>query len=422
MYERNIVSTVRRRLTQEPRRFIQIVLGPRQTGKTTCVRQALQGAEYPIVAWTADMPGLASSQQLTEKWLEARGLNDKSQRPVVLFLDEIQKVPDWAGWVKQLWDEDTWQGRDIRIAMTGSSPLLMQQGLSDSLAGRFEVVRSSHWTFPECRSAFGWDLDTFVYYGGYPGAAGLTGEPDRWRDYIISSIIETTVSRDILLMTRVDKPALLRQVFSLACEYAGRELTYEKMLGQLQDAGNTTTVAHYLDLLHGSGLVTGLQKYSAESVRRRRSSPKFAIHNTALMTAMDSRSFEEIRSDHAAWGRLVEAAVGAHLTTLVDGDQATHLYYWRDRVGGAVYETDYVLATRRGVTGIEVKSGDKPGSLRGLAAFARSHPGAQTLVVGAGGMPLEEFFASQWVALGVEGMRGLFRGVDTTLQHEPDRA
>ena len=239
MYERPITGVLRRRLTAEPRRFIQIVLGPRQVGKTTSVQSALRDVTLPVVSGSADIPGLQSSQWLSEMWVEARKAHDASKSPVILFLDEIQKVTDWSALVKRLWDEDTWNERDIRVVLTGSSPLLMQQGLSESLAGRFEVIRASHWTWPECREAFGWDVDTFIYHGGYPGAASLIDEPSRWRDYITNAVVETSVSRDILLMTRIDKPALLRQVFSLACEYAGQMLTFEKMLGRLQDAGKT---------------------------------------------------------------------------------------------------------------------------------------------------------------------------------------
>jgi uncharacterized protein len=418
VYERKIVATLRRRIADEPRRFIQIVLGPRQVGKTTSVRQVVDLLTVPVVAGSADAPGLQSSQWLAELWTRARARRDESRSTVVLVLDEIQKIPDWAAWVKQYWDEDTWAGRDIRVVVTGSAPLLMQRGLTESLAGRFEVIHATHWTWPECRDAFGWGMDTFIYYGGYPGAAQLIDDTARWRDYLNTSIIETTVSRDILLMARIDKPALLRRVFALACEYAGRELTYEKMLGQLQDAGNTTTIAHYLDLLEGSGLVTGLQKYSAEAVRRRRSSPKFAVHNTGLVTASGHLSFEQARADTAAWGRLVEAAVGAHLIAIVAGDPATRLYYWRDRRGGADREVDYVLATPGGVTGIEVKSGERSGSISGLAAFAQGHPGAGTLLVGSGGMHLEEFFESEWVPL-VAGL-GRMRGIDNDFRREED--
>lgn len=419
MYERGIVAIIRRRLSEQRRGFIQIVLGPRQVGKTTSVRQAVEGLAMPVVVGTADAPGLQSAQWLTDMWTQARARCGESNPTVVLVLDEIQKIPDWAAWVKQYWDEDTWAGRDIRVVVTGSAPLLMQRGLTESLAGRFEVIHATHWTWPECRDAFGWDVDTYVYYGGYPGAAPLIDDPSRWRDYVATSIIETTVSRDILLMSRIDKPALLRRVFALACEYAGRELTYEKMLGQLQDAGNTTTIAHYLDLLEGSGLVTGLQKYSAQGVRRRRSSPKFVVHNTGLMTASGPLTFEQARADAASWGRLVEAAVGAHLTAIVSGDPVTRLNYWRDRAGGTDYEVDYVLTTPHGVTGIEVKSGLDSGSLAGLAAFGRAHPGASTLVVGTGGMPLEEFFESQWVPL-VAGP-GFMAGVPNDFTREPDR-
>ena len=397
MYERALNQVLRRRLAEEPRRFIQILLGPRQVGKTTSVKLVLASLDLPTVASSADTPGLQSPQWLGEQWLAARALHDAEGSPVVLFLDEIQKVADWSAWVKKYWDEDTWDDRDIRVVLTGSSPLLMQRGLSESLAGRFETVRATHWTWPECRDAFDWDLDTFVYFGGYPGSAPLLADEPRWRQYVAGNIVETTVSRDILLMTRVDKPALLRRVFSLACEYAGRELSYEKMVGQLQDAGNTTTVAHYLDLLEGAGLVTGLQKFSGEAIRRRRSSPKFVVHNTALLSAFDHRTFESARRDSEWWGRLVEAAIGAHLVALTSGDSMARLYYWRDKVRGVDLEVDYVLSLGGGTTGIEVKSGLTAGSLAGLTAFQQSDVERRTLVVGTGGMPLEQFLESKWV-------------------------
>lgn len=397
MYQRTINAVLRRRLTQEPRRFVQIVLGPRQVGKTTSVNEALNGIGLPVVKGSADTPGLQSPEWLVGKWLEARNACAQSGTPVILSLDEIQKVSDWSAWVKKLWDEDALSGCDIRVVLTGSSPLLMQQGLTESLAGRFEVIRANHWTWPECRDAFDWDLDTYIYHGGYPGAATLIGEPGRWRDYIANAIVETSVSRDILLMTRVDKPALLRQVFSLACEYAGQVLTFEKMLGSLQDAGNTTTVAHYLELLDGAGMVTGLQKYSAEAVRRRRSSPKLAVQNTALMSAFDPRTFGGARADSEWWGRLTEAAVAAHLIAMTHEDAHTTLHYWRDRRRGVDHEVDYVIKTPHGLTGIEVKSGKSAGSLSGLAAFLLAHPEAQTLTIGTAGTPLEEFFENEWV-------------------------
>lgn len=398
MYQRPMAGTLRRRLLEEPRRFMQIVLGPRQVGKTTCVGHALKGASLPVLTGSADTPGLQSSQWLAQLWNEARTAHDARGTPVILFLDEIQKVTEWSSWVKRFWDEDSWDGRDIRVVLTGSSPLLMQHGLSESLAGRFEVLRASHWTFTECREAFGWDLDTFIYYGGYPGSAPLVDDPARWREYVTSAVVETSVSRDILLMTRIDKPALLRQVFSLACEYAGQILTFEKMLGQLQDAGNTTTIAHYLELLDGAGMVTGLQKYSAEAVRRRRSSPKFVVHNTALVSAFDQGSFEDAKNSAERWGRLAEAAVGAHLKTMTLSDPGTSLHYWRDRRGGVDYEVDYVLKTPSGLTAIEVKSGESAGrATAGLAAFVAAHPGAQSVVVGTRGIPFEAFFENEWV-------------------------
>jgi hypothetical protein len=306
----------------------------------------------------------------------------------VLFIDEVQKIADWSAWVKKLWDEDTWHDRDVRVVLTGSSPLLMQKGLSESLAGRYEVIRATHWSWPECRAAFGWDLDTFIYFGGYPGAAGLIGDEVRWRDYVNEMTFEATVSRDILLMTRVDKPALLRRVFALACAHAGRELSYEKFVGQLQDAGNTTTVAHYLDLLDGAGLIRALQKYSGEDSRRRRSTPKLAPYSTAMITAFGERSFEQARSDPEWWGRLVESAVGARL--LADASVARDdVCYWRKRVGGTDLEVDFVYRHGDSATGIEVKSSGFAGDTAGLRAFREAYPASRTTVVGPGGVPIE---------------------------------
>jgi hypothetical protein len=362
-------------------------------GKTTAIRQVLEALETPSHYATADTATLQSAAWLDEQWVAARQILANASGPVVLAIDEVQKIANWASWVKRLWDEDSFAGRDLRVVLSGSSPLLMQQGLSESLAGRFETLPMTHWTWPECRDAFGWDLDTFIFYGGYPGAAPLVHDPARWRAYLLDSVVETTVSRDILLMQRVDKPALLRRLFHLACDYAGRELTFEKMVGQLHDAGNTTTVAHYLDLLDAAGLVAGLQKYAGDASRRRRSTPKLAVHNTALASAIAGRTLEESRADAATWGRHVEAAVGAHLLGQARLGRGS-LYYWRTKSRGLDVEVDYVAVDGPNVTAIEVKSGVTVGPLAGLAAFRQAFGASvSTVLVGTGGVPIEEFLS-----------------------------
>lgn len=392
MYEREQTRVLADRL-REPRSFIQILFGPRQVGKTTSLRQATKALSLPLHYATADTALLQSGAWLEEQWAEARRLQGEAEDPVILAIDEVQKIAQWSSHVKRLWDEDSFAGRDIRVVLTGSSPILLQEGLSESLAGRFETIQYTHWLWPECRDAFGWDLDTFIYYGGYPGSAQLIHDPVRWRSYILDSIVETTVSRDILLMSRIEKPALLRRVFNLACEYSGRELTYEKMVGALEDVGNTTTVAAYLDLLDTAGLVAALPKYAGDHARRRRSTPKLAVHNTALMNAVGGRDFEDVRRDPAVWGRLVESAVGAHLLAHARLDRAS-IGYWRVKVNGRDAEVDFVVSGASGVKGIEVKSGSSVGSLEGLAAFRASF-GDQVLteVVGTGGTPLDEFLS-----------------------------
>jgi predicted AAA+ superfamily ATPase len=311
-----------------------------------------------------------------------------------LALDEVQKIPGWSETVKRLWDEDTHQRRPLKVVLLGSAPFLITQGLTESLAGRFEVLRLPHWTFAEMRAAFGWSLDEFLFYGGYPGSAALITEPQRWARYIVDALIETSVSRDVLLLTRVDKPALLRRLLDLACRYSGQVLSYTKMLGQLQDAGNTTTLAHYLDLLSGAGMACGLQKYAGDNARRRGSSPKLQVYNTALITASSDLTLPEARADRELWGRLVESAVGAHLANAA-AMGSIGLYYWRDRN----HEVDFVAQQGRRLIAIEVKSGRAPQVHPGTAAFRNAFKTHRSLLVGGDGVPLEDFLSqpvSSW--------------------------
>lgn len=303
------------------------------------------------------------------------------------MIDEIQKIPAWSETVKKLWDEDSRGGTALRVVLLGSSSLLLQKGLTESLAGRFEVLRLPHWIYGEMRDAFGFDLDRFIFFGGYPGAAPLVPQEQRWRDYIRDSIVETTISRDILMMSRVDKPALLRNVFELGVLYSGRILSFNKMLGQLQDAGNTTTLSHYLDLLGSAGLLTGVQKYSPAPIRRKSSSPKLNVLNTALMSALAGRSFAEIRSDPAVWGRMVESAVGAHLLAGAAG-QDYRVGYWRENK----FEVDFVLEKAGRLAAIEVKTGRLREGLPGMGVFLKNHPGTRAYAVGGDGLRLDEFF------------------------------
>jgi len=379
----------------EPRRFLQVLAGPRQVGKSTLVQQVTGDLSLPVRYASADEPTLRSADWISQQW-EAARLDASGKAGALLVLDEIQKIPAWSETVKRLWDEDTRKKRPLKIVLLGSAPLLMAQGLTESLAGRFETLRLPHWSLTEMRAAFGWSLERYLYFGGYPGAAPLVGDPKRWARYIADSLIETSIARDVLLLTRVDKPALLRRLFELACRYSGQVLSYTKMIGQLQDAGNTTTLAHYLDLLAGAGMVCGLPKYAADTARSRGSSPKLQVLNTALMTVTAGVSPEEARSDREFRGRLIESAIGAHLANAAAAGEC-ELYYWRDRG----QEVDFVVKAHARVTAIEVKSGRAPQAHPGTAAFAEAFKVKRTLLVGGDGIPVEEFLnrpVSQWLA------------------------
>lgn len=387
MFQRPIYNTLLKRI-HEPRRFIQVLAGPRQTGKTTLAKQIIESLDIPSHYASADEPALKDSAWIEQQWEVGRmklRLADGLTK-AIFVLDEVQKIAGWSETVKRLWDEDSANGLPLSVIILGSSPLLVQQGLTESLAGRFEVIPVTHWSFDEMHHAFGWDVDQYVFYGGYPSASELIDDHQRWSNYIVNSLIETTISRDILLMKRVDKPALLRRLFDLGCTYSGHILSYQKMLGQLHDAGNTTTLAHYLTLLEGAGLLAGLQKYAGQKVRQRASSPKLQILNTALITAPSQLTMNEARQNPEFWGRLVESAVGAALANGIRG-KGIDLCYWASRNR----EVDFVLCKARNLTVIEVKSSRRKTSLPGAEAFSREFKVKRKLLVGAQGIQLKEF-------------------------------
>ncbi len=382
-YKREATRTIGKRLKEE-RRFLQVIIGPRQVGKTTAIQQVLDESRFPSHYAAADFPAPPPLEWISRHWELAR-MKLNGSTPAVLVLDEVQKISHWSNEVKRLWDEDTRFKRPLLVVLLGSSSLLIQKGLDESLAGRFEMIRFPHWSWMECRDAFGWSLDQYLYFGGYPGGASLIQEEDRWGRYIRDSLIETAISKDILLLNRVEKPALLRQLFVLACEYGGQVLSYQKILGQLTDAGNTTTLAHYQRLLESAFLIQGLPKWSGAAVRRRSSSPKWLPLNTGLVTALANRVFKDWRSDASSWGRLVEMAVGAHLVNqgLLHG---VDVYYWRE----GNQEVDFVIHKGSRLTAIEVKSGSKRTLLSGLSEFSRRYS-SRTLVVGGSELGLQEF-------------------------------
>ena len=388
-------ATVLAERLAEPRRFLQVVAGPRQVGKSTLVQQVTGELSLPVRYASADEPTLRSPDWISQQW-EAARLDASGKAGALLVLDEIQKIPAWSETVKRLWDEDTRKKRPLKVVLLGSAPLLMAQGLTESLAGRFETLRLPHWSLTEMRAAFGWSLEQYLYFGGYPGAAPLVGDPKRWARYIADSLIETSIARDVLLLSRVDKPALLRRLFELACRYSGQVLSYTKMIGQLQDAGNTTTLAHYLDLLAGAGMVCGLAKYAGDAARSRGSSPKLQVLNTALMSVTAGVSPAEARADREFRGRLIESAVGAHLANAAAAAEC-ELYYWRERG----QEVDFVVKAHSRLTAIEVKSGRAPQAHPGTAAFAAAFKVRRTLLVGGDGISVEEFLnrpVAEWLA------------------------
>ncbi len=382
MFTRILVSQLEKRL-KEPRKFIQIVVGPRQTGKTTAVVQALEKLTIQQHFVSADDPNLVSVEWLRNEWEQARALTKTGE--AILIIDEIQKINKWSSIVKLLWDEDSRLSVPLKVVLTGSSSLLLQKGPTESLMGRFEILYSPHWNYAECKEAFGYSLEDFLFFGGYPGAATLIKDEKRWARYMGASIIEPTISQDILMMEEVRKPALLRALFVLGSGYSAQELSFTKLLGQLQDAGNTVTLAHYLELLTRANILTGLQNYSGNQIRIRKSSPRFMVYDTSLMTYAVGSNRRRLLENAVERGRLVESAVGAYL--LARGkEEGFEVYWWRDRNN----EVDFVLKNGSSLTAIEVKSG-RVKNTGGSLLFKKMYPEALSLVIGSVNLSLEDF-------------------------------
>lgn len=385
MYKRAQYQVIMNRL-QEPRHFLQVVLGPRQVGKTTVVKQVLKDLNLPFQIYSADNVPVTQTSWITDCWNTVRTqMRVEGKKEFVLAIDEIQKIKNWSEVVKKEWDADTFDDINIKVVLLGSSRILLEKGLSDSMMGRFEEIRMTHWAYNEMRDAFGMTLEQYIYFGGYPGAAFLIGDEERWRQYIHSAIIDATINKDILYDSPISKPALLRQTFELASSYSGEIVSLTKMVGALQDAGNTTTLAGYLNLLSDSGLLAGLQKFSMDQSRRRASVPKYQVYNNALKAVYSDLSFKESVLNSKAWGRIFESAIGAHIIShafIADYE----VFYWRE----GDKEVDYILRKKNKVIAIEVKSNREVYNA-GLEEVRKMYHPYATMVVGDGGMKAEDF-------------------------------
>lgn len=385
MFERSELQILKKRVN-ESRKFIQVLMGPRQAGKTTLVSQLLKQINIPVLFESADAIPAGDSSWLQQIWESARlKIQTQNAPQFLLVVDEIQKIANWSETVKKLWDEDSYQGIQLKVILLGSSRLLLQQGLTESLAGRLETIYLTHWTLNEMKQAFGWDANTFAWFGGYPGGAGLIKDEIRWKKYVKDFLIETSISKDILMLTRVDKPALMKNLFELGCLYSGQILSFTKIQGQLQDAGNTTTLSHYLKLLDTAGLLGGIEKFAATAIRKRSSSPKFQVHNNALLNAQQGDILSDAMLKPYKWGRVVESAIGAHLLNHAIREDFS-VFYWRERNE----EVDFVLEKQGKVIAIEVKT-NYAKKKNGMNAFNRKFHPHKMILIDNNSLPWHEF-------------------------------
>lgn len=381
----------------EPRKFIQVLAGPRQVGKSTLVNQVLTKLNIPHSIEVADAVDPKDSDWIHRTWEAARTtMKLRKIEEYLLVIDEVQKIDNWSEVVKREWDADSRDHISLKVVLLGSSRLLLKKGLTESLAGRFELIRMPHWSLTEMREAFGLSLDEYIYFGGYPGPAHMIKDERRWRKYIKDSLVAPAIEKDVVMTSNIYKPALMKQLFELGCSYSAEILSLTKMMGQLQDAGNVTTLASYLQILNQCALLTGLQKYANDEARKKGAVPKYQVYNNALLTAYKGRNFVADRTDTNAWGRWVESAIGSHLLSMAD-ELDYKVYYWREPSRSRDEkdnEVDFIVVRDGEITAIEVKSGRR-GMNSGLPAFAKTFAPKRSFVVGTGGVSLEDFLSSE---------------------------
>lgn len=387
MYKRSEYKIIKSRL-EEPRRFIQVIVGPRQIGKSTVVKQVLKDIGVPFLFYSADDVPASNRAWIADCWSAARSIKTaKEYKELIIVIDEIQKIYNWSEIIKKEWDADSFNDIGIKVLLLGSSRVLLEKGLSESLAGRFEEIRMCHWSYGEMHDAFGMSLDEYLFYGAYPGAVSLINDYDRFQQYIQSAIIDSTINKDILMDSPVGKPALLRQTFELGASYSGELLSLNKMLGMLQDAGNTSTLMAYLNLLNDSGLLGALQKFSIDLARRKASIPKLQVYNNALKLAYLNTSYQNALVNRRLWGRIYESGIGSYIINQAFKHRF-EVFYWRDRN----LEVDYVLRKNNSLVAIEVKSNTER-QTSGLDEFRRRFNPHAAFIVGDGGLPPEEFLS-----------------------------
>lgn len=387
-YERRHLAILKSRM-EEPRRRMQIIMGPRQVGKSTLVYQYCDGIDTPYDFFSADGVSRFDTTWIPNHWQEARMKMDlHGDKEHIIIIDEVQKIIGWSEQVKKEWDEDTRNKRNLKVILLGSSRVLLQKGLDESLEGRFEPIKMGFWEWNEMRDAFGFTMQQYIYFGGFPGLAPDIHDEDRWRNLMEDAIITPILTRDILEIEEIRNPALLRQVFELACMESARELSLTKMQGTM-NSGTVPTIKNYLNILDQTMTVKPLQKYAPSVIKEKNSVPKMQVFNSAFRNRYGLFSYEEAVANPTEWGRQVESAVGAHLAnrSLLDGFE---LLYWRDE---HKKECDYVLKKGQALVAIEVKSSSADDT-SGFEKFKELYGEHLTaaLIVGPEGLPLDDFF------------------------------
>ena len=380
-----IYETIRQFL-EETRNSMLVLTGPRQVGKTTLITHLLKSLNTPSLYTQASEAAGQSTQWISEKWQTARlQLNNTKATEFILVIDEVQRIEGWSKTIKEEWDYDTRNKINLKMVILGSSRLQLINWINEGLKKQTTIIHVPHWSFTQMQETFDFSLEQYLWFGGYPGAAKKIKNEKNWRNYLLNTLIEPSISKDVYMTGRIDKPAMLHRLFEIGCRYSGQIVSLTKILRQLQNGGNTTTLANYIKLLDSAGILTALNKSSLKSESQRASIPKLQVYNNGLTNALKPIKFKSALLNPIQWGHVCESAIGAHLVNHAISENY-RVEYWRDRNA----EVDYVVQYKDKKIGIEIKNKVMP-KTSGAKLFTQELNPYKMLSIGDKGIPISEF-------------------------------
>lgn len=376
-FERTHVQALLSRLSL-PSPAVQAVVGPRQVGKSTLIRQVLEKLEAPTVFLSCKSVQYRQTGWIHKEWEIAR-LLAKHHGHCVIAVDDAQRLPGWAPLLCQLHKEDLEQQRDIRIVITGSSELELLQQLKDKFPQSHEVIRAGYWTYPEMRCAFNWGIEQYLFYGGLPRSGDEPSDDETWLNWIRELMFDNLLKEDVKAVAPAQNHEAIFDYFKVSSVHSGNIMSYAQLAQKLPFTVKPTTLANYQKVLSRAGISNGLARIQDGGEISRSGSPKLQLSSNAWLTGMMNSRFDKLRSQGVIWKQVFKSAVGAHLLNFAQ-ENAYSVHYWFDRQ----HRVDFVLKKNDALVPIVVMPGDVKQGTDAIQAFAKNNAMPHAIILQAG--------------------------------------